>query len=126
MSNFLLDPITNHLDLSGASLKLVTDPNAEIRQKIAVRLRFFRGEWFLDQNIGMPYFQNILVKNPNLPMIQSLYREAIVTVPGVSDVKNFTYTFDGKIRRLSLDFQVITDTSQVLDFNQIFIIGNSP
>ncbi len=126
MSNFLLDPATNHLDLSGASLKLVIDPIAEIRQKIAVRLRFFKGEWFLDQNIGVPYFQSILVKNPNLPMIQSIYREAIVTVPGVRDLKDFTYIFDGRARALSLDFKVITDTSQVLNFNQVFIIGSSP
>lgn len=127
MSNFLLDPASGKLDLSKGRLQLVgTDPNAEIRQKIAVRLQFFKGEWFLDQNIGVPYFQAILIKNPNLPTIQSIYRQAIVSVPGVSDLRNFAFTFDAPARKLSVSFAVVTDTSQLLDFNQTFLIGSSP
>lgn len=126
MSNFLLDPTTNQLDLTKGKLKLVIVPADEIRQKIAVRLRFFQGEWFLDQTIGIPYFQQILIKNPRLPIIQSIYRAAIVTVPGVADIKDFVFSFDSPTRKLSLSFRVLTDTSQVLNFNQTFVIGSSP
>lgn len=112
--------------MTNNKLSLVTSPGAEIRQKIAVRLRFFKGEWFLDQNIGVPYFQAILVKNPNLATVQSIYRQAIVTVPGVTDVQNFNYTYSAAARTLNISFQVATNTAGVLDFNQSFIIGNSP
>jgi hypothetical protein len=36
----------------------------EFAQRLRVRLSFFKGEWFLNLDEGMPYYQLILVKGP--------------------------------------------------------------
>jgi hypothetical protein len=67
---------------------------AAIAQRLRVRLQFFLGEWFLDQRQGMPYFQVVFVKNPDISLIQSVFRRAILQTPGVLAVKKLTTTFD--------------------------------
>jgi hypothetical protein len=57
-----------------------------IAQRLQVRLRFFKREWFLDQRQGMPYFEAILIKNPDVTLVQSLFRRAILSTPGVLSI----------------------------------------
>lgn len=42
------------------------------------RLRFYRNEWALDRNAGVPYFQEIFVQPLNLPHIESVLKTVIL------------------------------------------------
>lgn len=75
-----------------------------IVQDVAVRLRTFKGEWFLDQRIGIPYLQQILGQKPRLMAIKAIYRAAILTTPGVTGVDDLQVTYDGKTRSISVSF----------------------
>ena len=102
------------LDLSGNAAHLSSDLEA-IRQSIAIRLRFFRGEWFLDETAGLPYFQEILIKNPQVPALQSVFRAELLKTPGVSSVESLSLVFDKPGRELAVTFRVMTDTGAILE-----------
>lgn len=93
-----------------------------IAQHLKIRLRFFLGEWFLNLDEGIPYFERVFVKSPNIPEIRALYRRAILTTPGVATIDDLTVDFDGSSRVLSVTFAGETDTGEPLDFSEDFIL----
>ena len=88
----------------------------EVRQTLTNALSSFQGEWFLDLDLGMPYFQIILQKATSLSTIEAYFLEAISSVPGVLDIETFEMDFDEKTRVLDITTRVRTSDG-VLDFN---------
>lgn len=71
-------------------------------QRLVARLHMFKGEWFLDTRQGLPYFQAIFVKNPNINLVASLFRRVILDTPGVLEVRSLVPVFDPKSRAFTL------------------------
>lgn len=78
----------------------------EVAQLILERLRTFLGEWFLDVTIGVPYFEEVLVKNPTAA--ESVLKREIILTPGVLELLEFTFTVDKSTRKATLNFKVIS------------------
>jgi len=116
-----LDSQTGDLYLSRGGLATVTGVDA-IRQSLTIRLRFYKGEWFLDPAIGVPYFESILVKNPRIPEVQSILRQVILTTPGVTGLERFDFTFDAARRTARLRFTA-SSTSGPVVFDRELIVG---
>ena len=91
------------LTLDRTQLAIIEGVQA-VRQKLACRFRMFLGEWFLDQRQGVPYYRDVLVKNPNLGVIRSVFRKVILTTPGILGITKFALTFDKPNRLLLFDF----------------------
>ena len=107
---------TNDLDLSSGNLAAVTDMATNVLQKIQDVLNQFRGEWFLDTAVGVPYFQTILgQKNPDIAAIRALLLGYILKVNGVKEVLDTsTIAFDAATRSLTWAFAVrLTDGVQI-------------
>lgn len=100
------------LDENGNFVFLHGGPE-EMLQRIVARLRMFKGEWFLDTRLGIPYFQNVLVRSPNLPAISAMFRRVILTTPGVLEIVSFQLTFDEVSRALILTFYARTTEGDV-------------
>ena len=83
-----------------------------IRQAVVVRLKWFEGEWRFAPEYGVPYFDNMLVKNPNLVKIRSLIRAEIMSVESVTDVKNITINVDkhNRTAKITLDITTYEET----------------
>ena len=108
------------LDNSGSAV-LVEDDEA-IVQQLLIRFKFALGEWFLDIRIGVPFFQEILVKNPNLTRVRAIYRQLILTTPGIESLEKFSLTLVVSTRALSLSFTARKTDGGTLEFNEEFII----
>lgn len=120
MADLLLDS-TGDIDIdSNFNLRIVDGIDAII-QHLKLRLQFFRGEWFLDTRIGMPWFEEVLRKAPDLSVVQSLVREAITTTPGVTEISEFSLDYDGVTRTLSISFRATTESGP-LEFSEDFVI----
>jgi hypothetical protein len=92
----------NRLTIAHGDLVLVDGLEA-IAQHVTARLGFFLGEWFLDRSLGVDYYGQVFVKNPEMPKIKDLMRSVILGTPGVDE-----FTTD-----LSIDLNNSTRTALV-------------
>lgn len=116
MSDLFQSTLTNELELKNNDLQIVGG-RAAIRQDVAQTLKFLYGEWFLDTTKGIPYFQSILVKGPDLNAIQAIFINAILSVNGVLELQDFRFGFDAPTRALSISFQART-TDGIINVDQ--------
>jgi hypothetical protein len=61
-----------------------------VAQRVRVRFRWFLGEWFLDERLGVPYYSDILVKNPDPILISFIFRRVLLS-PRLSSAKIWAY-----------------------------------
>lgn len=118
MSDLKMSESTNDLELVNGDLALTANDDA-IRQHIVQRLRTFLGEWFLDLSVGVPYFQDVLVKNPNVQVVDGVLKQTILDTPGVIELMTFELDFDAGTRKLKVDCSVRTQNGMI-DFKELF------
>lgn len=119
MSDILLTA-NGDLDISGKRLNLATG-EAAIEQQLRIRLRFFLEEFFLDTRQGIPFYRDILVKNPNLRLVRSLFKEAIETTPGIISLDELDLSIATAQRTLTVSFIATMDTGAELVFSPFII-----
>ena len=96
-------------DLAFYNNDLTLIDNAErIGQQIKITLQYWYEEWFLDTTKGIPYLQHICIKNPNLQHIRQIFRNAILSVPGVDSVTELTLNVNAKERILAVTYTANT------------------
>lgn len=105
MSKDLLLDDNHDLVIENFDLTL-TLPDELTGQKIKQALLLFRGEWFLNNSVGLPYFEDILGKNKSLSRIETIFIRAIQSIPEVTSIESFTINFDNETRKVKVDFEV--------------------
>lgn len=80
-----------------------------ICQRVKCRLQTFRGECYLDRNMGVPYFQEVMKKNPDLGKVRSLLAATIVGVEGVKSLEGLKIKFDASTREYKVIFRALAD-----------------
>jgi len=90
------------IDLSVSNSARLVDGTGAIEQHWRSRMQTFQGEWLLDQRIGLPYYQSILVKNPEMPSISFLFRRATLETPGIASVTYCNLALDRATRKLTV------------------------
>jgi hypothetical protein len=86
-----------------------------IRQHLEIRLRSFRGEWFLDERIGVSYFTDVFKKNPDITVLNAVFTKVILDTPGVISLNSLTFNLESD-RRLLVEFRATTEAG-VLDYS---------
>jgi hypothetical protein len=112
------------LDFTSGDLHFLDDSLCII-QSISNRLQFWQGEWFLDTRQGMPYFQQIFAKGVNQALIKSIFRNAILTTPGVVSVLNVDLAFNSSSRALTVTWQAKISTGQTVTQSDNLIFPSS-
>lgn len=118
--DILLDSDTGDIFLPGSDL-LLTSGQEAIEQHLRQRLQTFFGEWFLDGRIGIPYFQQILKKNPDLTVVDSLLKKEIIDTQGIEELTQFNANLDKPTRELEINFKVRTIEGDVITFDEVVI-----
>ncbi len=102
----------NDLVVEDGDLQIVQGKEA-ILQDVLQRLRVFLGEWFLDTTVGLPYFQEILVKNPDQGKIDALFINQVLGTPGVVQLDSWSFQVDLTRRILTVAFKAQTTDGTV-------------
>lgn len=112
MSTVLVDA-NGDWDLTGGRVTLATGAQ-ETKQRVEGRLELFKGEWFRDQRVGMPYYQIVLVKNPDLDAIRTLILGVVAGTQGVKSVDEVSLVWDRARRKLAYTWRATHDSGAVI------------
>lgn len=114
MSDFALTA-GGDLEITRGRLRVVTGTEA-LAQRLRVRLRLFRGDWFLDQLAGVPYHDYVLRKRTSPGVRREVFRRAIATTRGVREIVSLDVRLDQRTRMLTVTCEVRTDDLSVVPF----------
>jgi hypothetical protein len=101
------------LTADGRDLELVSGP-AKIVQNIKVRAGIFKGSWRYDRQLGVPYFDEILVFGATAELVRRRFQQLIAQTDGVLSVTSLTVRFDQPSETIFVTFSAISDTSEVI------------
>lgn len=80
-----------------------------IIQTLKENMRLFLGEYRYDTSVGMPWFQQILVKGYNPNVARGAFINCALNSPGISSVRNLTLSFDRPNRTLNVNIEAQSD-----------------
>jgi hypothetical protein len=96
MKSLLLDVTAWDLIADAAgNIAVASDPYSQA-QDAASAIRLFFGELWYDTTLGVPYWQSILGKAPNVPYMKARFVAAALTVPGVVSATCFISSISGR------------------------------
>ena len=75
-------------------------------QRVRIRLLTFLGEWFLNTEYGVPYFQRIFQKATPKSVVDSIFKSHILDDRDVLALVEFNSTFDNVTRAYSMSFKI--------------------
>lgn len=112
--DFLLDD-EGDIDLSTGDIQFTTGL-AAVAQDIYIAIKLFKGEWFLNRELGIPYLPNDIVSETDALLGQKFsevkaraaFRAAIETVEGVESITRLAVSFDPPMRTMFVEFTVKT------------------
>jgi len=87
----------------------VLEQNEYIEKRIYERLRFPRGEWFLDVREGIPYFSVLLGKRAEPALVAQEIAYEIRQIDGVIGVEVKEVDLDTQLNRLEVTIDVETE-----------------
>lgn len=115
-STFMTEESGNDLQLTAQGrLQLETDSVIAAAVKVKHRFQLFKGEWWLDTRIGVPYFDVVFgQKNPNLEIIKRMIRRIILSCPPITDVKRLDLYFIKSDRLLAFEFEAVAEDGRTV------------
>lgn len=122
MSDISLDldkasPTFNDYLLIDGDLALTSDVQQggadPVQQDILQAMRTFLNEWYLDNTLGIPWFQQILIKNPDQSKIDAIFINTILSRRGVIQLLSYDFEEIRPDRILKDTFKVQRTTGKV-------------
>lgn len=91
-----------------------------VAQRLSIRLKTFEGEWFLDTEYGVPYWQRILGKKPTKSAVDQILQQEILEENGVKEITFFSSTLKNRQYTASFKVKVINgEETDVININPI-------
>ena len=86
----------------------VQDELQSVVQRVIQRLRFWRGDWFIDSGQGVPYIIDVFGHNVNRELAKQAITSQIRSVPDVVEVSDVEVTIDPRTRTLRYAAKITT------------------
>jgi hypothetical protein len=114
--NLYLDETTKDLTLTiNKNLKLTSTLTEFVSQKIENLLSYFYEEWFLNYEGGIPYFEKIFTKNPDLNLVNTILLRQIKTIDEIIEIIKFETTFDTSTRTFLGEYEVKASDGEIVE-----------
>jgi hypothetical protein len=117
---------SHDLVFGNGKLDYLTDLDAVV-QMIQTVLLLFQGEWWENEDEGLPLWQSILgMSGPNnSKVINQLIQKRIMETPHVTDVQNVSSNYNASARSYAFQATVNTEFGQVVVSNVPIQTGGS-
>lgn len=106
------------LYLNKGEIAIVSDSD-EIAQTLDTRLKTITGEFFLDTNYGIPYWDTIQNAN-NISVLNVAMKNTILGTTGVVSILDFTSNLDTQSRTYTISYTVTTKQNSKLSNKKIY------
>ncbi len=111
--------MTNKGDLAILNYDIATTDSIE--QAILIRLRWFFSEWVYDTELGVEWFEKVLIKSPNKLLVRRMIEDTVLSVDGVTDVSDVKLTIFNSTRKAQISFKYkmingVNDVMETIDF----------
>jgi hypothetical protein len=113
-----LSPNFGDLIYDNNGVTVTVDQADSVAQKLSIKLRTFKTEWFINTDTGIPYYQEIFGKVRNKQTIDAIFQKAILEESDVLEIVEFSSSIDVG-RTYSLIFRVRTSLNQLTNNIQI-------
>lgn len=104
MIDIKLDGSHDILFVNGAA-SMTTELGETLAQRLTIMLKTFMGEWFLNTEYGVPYYQSILGRKGGKDVVDGIFKRLIGDDAEVQSILEFESSLDSQ-RRYSMTFRV--------------------
>ena len=96
----------NHdMHLSGSDIAFAEESDI-VKQRLTIRLQFLLEEWFLNNQVGLPYTQFIFEQGSSIEDLYELFRKEINDTEGVENITELNLIPDPSNKGMRVDFSV--------------------
>lgn len=113
--DFLLN--NNDIKIQNGDLVICRDNKQALIQAIKIRLKTLKGEWFLDTNIGIPYFSEVFGNKRSEQFIKHILISEIENFSNIKSVSNFNIELD-KNRIATIKFNIELEDQSTINFKE--------
>lgn len=103
----------NDIDTRASDIAITSTDTQAVAQAIKVSLKTFAGEWFLDTQIGVPYFTHVFGHKRSVRYLSRVILPAIENIVGAGRVSNFSVDISNA-RTAHISFNVALNHGQNL------------
>ena len=96
---------------------MLTNDKQILKQALRQELKTFKGDWFLDVDKGIPYYQDILGQRNSIDSVRAIFIEAIKSVEGVKEIVGLELNLNGKDRTLDVSITVLDEYNNTINVN---------
>ena len=99
-------------------LETVTGEDAA-KQDLRSRIRFIKGEYFLDTESGVDYMGVIFQKNSDYNVVNNEFKKAILGSPYVESIVDYNLTIEKSTREATLECSVLCVEGYIIDITEV-------
>lgn len=96
---------------------LVNSP-ATVAQLVLTRMNLWRGQWYLDLTVGMPWLEDVIGKNTG-PIYDLQIQQYILATQGVSQIQGYSSSLNRKTRALTVNIKNLVTIFGPTVFNAV-------
>lgn len=85
----------------------ILDDADEVIQRVRTRLRRVLGEWFLQINAGLPYFNGDMLGGKNTQYVMMVVKAEILNTTGVQDVTSISIDYNNTTRKATVTATIV-------------------
>ena len=124
MQDIYLNPLTHDLDLQEEQMRYITVQDEATRQRLAINLSTFKGEWRYNIIFGVPYLKNennpieLLGKSPKA-LLDLEVRSVILGTEGVTGLVSYSSVEDKGTRGVTITFSATTTNESIIELTVV-------
>lgn len=84
----------------------------DLAQRLSIRLNTFQGEWFMDNTLGIDWWNRVMGKNRSKMAVDALIQDAILKEPDALQIVSYTSSISTD-RKFSCSFRVRTEDGAI-------------
>jgi hypothetical protein len=107
INNLAIDQTTGDLIMTAGQIQQVSGVDA-IAQAVYCDLKTFLGEYWLDKEIGVPYYQVVFKKGVDLSLINTLMKSQMLKREDVIEITEYESSLNTSTRKLTIVYSAKT------------------